>query len=165
MKQSSLDRAVAAWAKEWSQENLSEEVRKLINLTNYDLYFGPIGDGAWGDPALDDNGNENEWAGYPGFVTATNRIQKELRELPSNLYLDVDTGLWQEKEPEPEKCQTCDGEGTVGDDDPTHQQVRKEKCPDCDGRGGFEPYDDWYLLDRHDLIQALVGKELASYVS
>jgi hypothetical protein len=154
------DRILEAWSKKWKEENLTDEVRKLINQANFDLYYGPINDGAIGDPAEDDE----ELKKYPGFSKAVAIIIKALDDLPSDLYLETETGFVSESEPQPEKCQTCDGEGTVGDDDPTHRQVREDRCTDCDGRGCFDTTGDWWHVERRDILIAILGKELSSYV-
>ena len=156
------ERTLADWSKHWEKENLNEEIRKLINLADFDLHYGPVG--SCDDPVEDEFGNQNEWSKYPGFSSACYKIKEALQELPSQLYIDADVEQWQDSEPEPGACQTCDGEGTVGDDDPTHEQVRKDKCPDCKGTGAWELFSDWWKVERADLVKKIVGKELSEYV-
>lgn len=160
MTHQSYEKMLAEWAKQWKEEHLTPEVRKLISQANFDLWHGPVKNGAYGDPAEGDE----EWDSYPGFVKACDAIKDSLKELPSDIYLDVDSGFVSESEPEPEKCQTCDGEGSVGDDDPTHEQVRKDKCTDCNGIGSFEPAGDWWHAETSQIRIAIVGKELSEYV-
>jgi hypothetical protein len=160
MRQQSYQKLLMEWAKKWKAEHLTPEVRKLISQANFDLYNGPVKDGAFGDPAEGDE----EWSSYPGFSKACKLIAEALNDLPSDLYLDTDSDFVSEIEPQPEKCQTCDGEGTVGDDDPTHEQVRKDKCSDCDGRGSFDPAGEWYHAEPFEIRNAIVGKELSEYV-
>jgi len=153
-REKECDRILDKWAKQWKEENLSPEIRTLISQTNHDLYFGPINDGACGDPA---NDNE-ELKSYPGFTTAVKQITQALRDLPSNLYLDTETEEVLESEPEGEKCEDCDGEGSLEEGD------NKITCHACRGRGGFDACGDWWHIEREDIRIAIVGKELASYV-
>jgi hypothetical protein len=138
-----LDRTLAAWAKEYRAEHVPADVQKLINLATYDLWHGPVGDGAVGDPALDEYGQENEWAGYPGFVSATEKIGEVFDDVPSTLYVDTGAECWSEREPGPDECGECCGRGEI--------------CT--------EPYlDDTYEVGRAQLVRAIVGKELAEYL-
>lgn len=68
------NRVLKAWAKEYSAEYIDARVNKLINLATMDLYHGPYA--ANDEPATDEYGNENEWAGYPGFVSACEEIRE-----------------------------------------------------------------------------------------
>jgi hypothetical protein len=95
---SQCDNLLGKWVKAWREENLSEEISKLISQATFDLYHGPINDGAVGDPAADDE----ELAKYPGFVTACRSIAKAIDGLPSTLYLCTDTDEVVETEPEEE---------------------------------------------------------------
>ncbi len=106
-----FDKGLGEWLSSWKKENLSEEVCKLINQANFDLYHGPVSD--------DDE--------YPGFVTACKTIIKAIDDLPSTVYLNMDTGEVIEDTPE----------------------------------GGFE---DWWRIERPQILRELVGKELAPYV-
>jgi hypothetical protein len=144
---SALDKVLADWAREWSAENIDAATQKLINLATYDLYFGPVGDGAAGDPADGDS----DWDGWPGFSKACDAIEKVLRDLPRELYVDVDCGYWQEEEPRSEKCDACQENG--------------ETCEVCGGSGWIDPiWENWMKLDRTELKKLIVGKELAEYV-
>ena len=145
-----LDSTLEAWAKEQRQA-LDATIRQRIQQANYDLYFGPVGDGAVGDPASD----SDDWAGYPGFTKATAEIAYALDSVPSRLFFDVDAGYWTDHEPESEKCDACDGTGLDGED----------QCEVCQGSGYCEPiWECWYEVDRKDLLRAIVGRELVSYL-
>jgi hypothetical protein len=154
------DKTLQEWATKWKSEHLTPEVVKLLSQANYDLWYGPINDGSFGDLAEGDE----ELQKYPGFTTATRIIAQALTSIPSDLYVDADSGEVLDHAPEEEKCQSCDGEGTVGDDDPTHLQVRKETCTDCNGRGAFEAPGDWWHVERPDILKVIVGKELSEYI-
>ncbi len=138
------DRTLAAWGKTF---DLSPEIRTLIRQANDDLYDGP-----WGD------------VGYPGFSTACRIIREALEDVPSSIYIDANSEMWQEEEPEPVKCEACDGQGTItighGDD------AFDTMCDECKGAGCFGAYEfsEWWKVERAELIEALVGKELAPYV-
>jgi hypothetical protein len=154
-----LQRTLEAWAKEYRAEHIPADVNRLINLATYDLYYGPVGDGAVGDPATDEHGQENEWAGYPGFVSATDKIKSALDDVPSRLFVDTGAECWSEREPGPDECSECNGTGT------TDHVTDDDTCSFCDGSGKVEPFlEETYQVERHDLIGALVGKELAAYV-
>jgi hypothetical protein len=76
---------------------------------------------------------------YPGFEKATKKISAALDDVvPSTLYIDTQAGGWSDSEPDWEEE---DEEGVRS----YHQE-------------------DWYKVDRKDLIAALVGDELAQYV-
>lgn len=107
------DKELGAWAQAWRAENLTEEMRTLINQANFDLWYGPCAED-----------------GYPGFETACKWIRDALANVPSQLYLDPDCDDWTETEP-------------------------------------FELgmiNEEWVLLNRPALINALVGRELGEYV-
>ena len=105
-------KGVGEWLASWKKENISEDVLKLINKANHDLYHGPV---------IDDDK-------YPGFVTACKTITKAIDVLPSIIYLCPDTGEVLEDEPD-----------------------------DAD-------LNDWFVIERPQLLRELVGKELAPYV-
>lgn len=134
-------------------------IRRLINQAYFDLMFGPVGDGAYGDPAEGDE--SDDWKGYPGFTTACQQIKEALADLPRELYLDTETETWSDNEPQPEKCQTCDGEGSISD----NEAETTTKCAECNGLGCFEPAGTWYKVEYPELLQAIVGTELASYIN
>lgn len=117
-----------SWARAWKAENLSAEVQQLITQATNDLYFGPP------DTFLDDE----IWEDYPGFISATATIKRALTELPSDLYLDIDSEQVLDHKPEPEKCEAYDG--------------------------ALESGEEWYHVERHDIRVAVVGKELSEYV-
>ena len=145
-----VERTLEAWAKEQRQA-LDATIRQRIQQANYDLYFGPVGDGAVGDPA----DGSDDWAGYPGFTKATAEIADALDAVPSRLFLDVDAEYWTDHEPEGEKCEECHGEGAT----------EGEKCDLCNGVGVIEPaWECWYEVDRKELLRAIVGKELVAYL-
>lgn len=149
------DKILKEWATKWKLENLSDKVRTLINQTNFDLYYGPINDGAVGDPAEEDESLKK----YPGFSEACDIITKALKDLPSELYLDVDTGEVLEREPEGEECEDCGGDGKI-----TNDEGETITCDGCNGQGGFEACDDWSHVERREIRNAVVGKELSGYV-
>lgn len=120
-----IDKILGEWLRTWKKENLSEDVCKLISQANFDLYYGPINDGAVGDPAADDE----ELAKYPGFVSACKTIRKAIDDLPSTLYINSDTEEVIEREPACEEF-------------------------DC----------DWWMIEKAQILKALVGKELVTYV-
>jgi len=156
MSQAAYTKALTEWAKKWKEENLSEDVRKLISQANYDLWYGPINDGAVGDPAEGDE----ELSKYPGFTSACEKIREECDELPSDLYLDTDTGEVRQSEPEPERCETCAGTGEVE----AEEGDGVEKCADCNGLCGFEPAGDWWHVERREIRHIILGKELAEHI-
>jgi hypothetical protein len=161
--ESAYDRTLKAWAKQWSDENVTPDVQKLINLATFDLYYGPAGLEA-DEPARDEYGNENEWAGYPGFTSACERIAEVVDDVPSTLWLDVDAEGWTDVEPEWEHpCERCEGSGSIPNSDPgTWPSL---ECLDCNGTGYMgEPTDYYYQVEREDLIAAVVGRELAKYL-
>lgn len=98
-------KALTRWAKQWKEENLTEEVRSRISQATTDLYYGTV---------IDDD--------YPGFITATKEITQALQALPFDVYIDLDTDEVSEKEPQqqeecgcedPSECDTCEGTGTI----------------------------------------------------
>jgi hypothetical protein len=146
MPQSSYNKLLQEWIKKWKDENLSLETQKLISQANFDLYYGP-----------DTCGDEEE--SYPGFTTACKMITEALymAELPSEIYIDTDSGEVLETEPSVEKCESCDGNGrTIEDED--------EICLDCHGLGSLEPSGDWWYVDQNEMRSALLGKELSPYI-
>ncbi len=137
------DRTIERWAKEF-RVKLLPEIKHLIAQTKFDLIWGPC--------------QEED---YPGFTTACKMISDALEaaDLPSELYLDADTETWQEKEPEGEQCEECEGYGKV------ECEIGFASCDVCAGRGGFDPAGDWWHADsKRDLLNVLVGKELAEYL-
>ena len=81
-----LDRLLEAWAEEWKSANLDEATRTLIAQANHDLYCGPL-------PM------ENE-TDYPGFTSACKRIRKALDDAPSTLWIDVESEIACDTEPD-----------------------------------------------------------------
>src|SRR5271163_270507 len=156
MSRSKYDKMLQEWASKWKQENLSEQVRKLISQANFDLYYGPVQDGAVGDPAEGDE----EWNSYPGFTTATKTISQELQALPSDLYIDDMCGDVSEHEPQAEKCESCNGEGVCDNEE---DNLTPGTCNNCHGHGYFDPEEYWHI-ERADIRQAIVGKELSEYL-
>lgn len=115
---------VAAWARTWKEENLSDEIKALIRDALSDLYTG-------------DNGYSDHWR---GFTSACDSITAALEAAPHRLWLDSDSGECFESEP------NCDC-------DPDEIEIS-----DC-------PHDEtYYLIERRDIIRALVGPELAEYI-
>lgn len=160
MSHQGYEKLLADWSKKWKEENLTPEVRKLISQANFDLWHGPVKNGAYGDPAEGDE----EWDSYPGFTKACSAITEALRALPSQLYLDTETDEVLTQEPESERCEDCQGEGSVTETHPAVQTTRAVKCSNCNGQGGFEPSGDWWHAESREIRHAIVGKELSEYV-
>jgi hypothetical protein len=143
-----LDRTLAAWAKEY-RETLDPSIVKLIEGAKQDLHFGP----AYG-----------EESDFPGFETATCKIREALEDMPSVLYVDTGAECWSESESGPDECGNCYAQGTVADED-SEDESAKVECPCCNGTGKTEPFlEETYQVERHDLIGALVGRDLAGYL-
>jgi hypothetical protein len=155
------ERSLEQWAKVWKDEHLTEEVRRLITLAKYDLNFGPVGDGAFGDPAADP---DSDWAGYLGFSRSCELIAQALEDLPSQLYVNNEYEDWSETEPDfTEECCECDGTGEYASDD--EDVETSVECDNCNGEGEVDlPQDEWYLIERQDLRKAIVGKSLEEYL-
>lgn len=149
MPTKAYEEAFKKWGSAWKKENLSEDVVKLIKQANFDLFYGPINDGAVGDPAEGDE----DLAKYPGFTSACRQIRDAIDSLPSSLYVDEETDQVSESEPEVEKCTECDGQGGNG-----------TVCEGCNGAGGFEPAGTWVHLERREIRSLIVGSELVSYL-
>ena len=151
--ESALTKALKLWAADWKNDYLNEHVRTLIAQSTYELWYGPtIGD--WEET-------------YPGFQSACIAILQALENLPSDLYINVEDGCWQEMAPDLIKCDTCDGEGEIilyhTDDLNKEDEIDRTQCPACKGRGCFDA-EGWYKIDRQQLKEVVVGKELAQYV-
>src|ERR1700733_11093979 len=107
------DRVLKEWRKEWCDTNIDAETNKLINLASYDLIYSAPCDGSVSDPPTDEYGNENEWSGYD-FTRACEKIGKALENLPSALYIDVETEYWSETAPsETEDWPACGDKGYI----------------------------------------------------
>jgi hypothetical protein len=135
------------WAKKWSEENLSTDILTLINQASFDLHNGP-----GGDPAT----NDEELVKYPGFITATRTIRQALQDLPSDLYIDTESDTVLDSPPQDEKCEGCNGQG--------RKTEENFSCTDCGGRGCFDSPGDWWHVERHDILKAIVGGELLEYI-
>jgi len=80
MKQ--LDKVIGQWRQQWMSDNLSSDIRVLINQAGIDLYCGA--------DSLDN---------YPGFTSACKLIREALdATLPSELWFDINGG-WTENDP------------------------------------------------------------------
>jgi hypothetical protein len=138
MEKPMFEKTLQQWAKQWKTENLTEEDRRIINQANMDLYMGC---------------HEED---YPGWEDALALIKTALKEVPSILYVDTYAEDWTENDPsmEPwEKCSECD-------DTPN-----EEGCAVCFGEGVVETcLEGWYSIERKQLVQAIVGRELVSYL-
>lgn len=132
-------KALTRWAKQWKEENLTEEVRSRISQATTDLYDGTV---------IDDD--------YPGFITATKEITQALQALPFDVYIDLDTDDVSETEPQAEECEACDGFGNMIEDEDT-------VCDICNGQK-YHSGGEWYHVERAEIKAAIVGKELAVYV-
>lgn len=162
MTMKAYERTLEAWAAEFKAA-LAPETVKLIAQANYDLYNGPVCDGAIGDPAEDD---EEEWQHYPGFIAATRKIRDALDDVPSRLSLDTDAECRSTFEPGPEECPECNGDGEIRSLFQSEDAPETETCSHCDGHGVVEPFTEGiYETERRDLVRALVGRELVEYVS
>lgn len=76
---------------EFCQDRIKPGIKKLINLTNSDLYFGPLI--IWEE--------EDGTPHYLKFVTACKIIKDYLEMvLPKHLYIEDWCGIPEEKEPE-----------------------------------------------------------------
>lgn len=63
--QTALERTKQAWRKQWEEENLDVDVRRLINQATFDLWYGPgVGD------------DDDDAPKYPGFETACDKIKQ-----------------------------------------------------------------------------------------
>lgn len=133
--QDSLDKMMKVWARDFAAEHFSPNTQRLISLCWSDLHWGPLED-------------DGEWSGFSDSCVL---IQRDLESLPSTLYVDYETGCWQETEPMGEECDVCEGESA--------------DCDVCNGSGWREPcWGDYYRFDRPELKRYLVGRELSEYV-
>lgn len=89
------DRTLKAWADE-KRVSLGERVRFLIRAANWDLRFGPYHED---DPDLDAALEGEARLEWPGFTKATAEIRDALDDV-RELWIDEDTDLWTETEPE-----------------------------------------------------------------
>jgi len=142
------DRTLAAWAKTWKEESLTDTHVMLIHSANADLY------GA-GDVSED----------YPGFTSACALLGTALRDLPRDVWLDVESETWTEMEPEEtEDCDACDGKG-VADVHCLDANGFGVECEPCGGSGRvFTHLEGWYHVESAALRVAILGRELAAYV-
>lgn len=106
---------------------ITDEVNRLINCANFDLYYGPY------ETGFEPDGDG--WK-YPGFTESVRKISAALGDV-RELWFDSDWNGVLEREPEGEEI---DGEY-------------------------IEPFwESIYHLERKDVLRALVGKELVSYL-
>jgi hypothetical protein len=160
MSQKERNKPIQEWLTNWKKEHLSPEIIKLITQSDADLWHGPFRTGSFGDPTVGDE----EWDSYPGFFKATALIADALENQPSDLYLDIDTGFISETEPQPEKCQECDGQGSVTVLATDEYDEHTRKCANCNGLGCFQSFGEWEYFDRKEIRKALVGSELSLYI-
>lgn len=78
------NRVPESWAKEY-KACLSDEIRQLISMANFDLYCGP-------------GCNDSEY--WHGFSDACLKIRNALDDIPDQLWVDVDCENYSETEPE-----------------------------------------------------------------
>jgi hypothetical protein len=117
---------------------MNKDTLRLRNVANYDLYFGLVGD-CVDEPAGIDDG----WI-YPGFSSACDTLRAYADELPSELWVDVDCDCVMENEPEEEDSGETDENG-----EPIY----------------YEPvWESIYHYDRRDILRAIFGRELPSYL-
>jgi hypothetical protein len=113
-----LDKLTGQWRQEFMSDCLSSVIRILINQAGIDLHYG-----------------SSSLENYPGFTSACKLIRAALDEqLPSQLWFDVESGSWQEKEP----------------------------AIDCAAAGDW--YEGYYVVERYELQKIIVGKELIRYL-
>jgi hypothetical protein len=145
------ERTLKSWAKDFMEKHptvqhngIDLSLQRLINQSTFDLFYGPVKDGSFGDPAEGDS----DWDNYPGFQTACKLISDATKDVPSTLYIDTDAETWQEEEPEyTEKCPMCLG---------------LDECSSCNNAGVIDlPWDAWWQVHKPDLMAVLLGKELA----
>jgi len=127
-----VDRAIAEYAAEL-ESALPEDVKRLIELANSDLYSGPV--------YLDQDGEEcsmwDDGATPFSFRKACDRIREALSDV-SDVYLEDWSGCVLTSEP--------------------------EGYEDEETGAWIEP-DPYTLIEASALVRAIVGRELASYVS
>jgi hypothetical protein len=133
-----FEQTLYKWAKQWRTENLTKEIRHIICQASMDLYFSC---------------DEED---FPGWENSLVLIKAALEEVPSTLYIDAEAGGWSNWDPSLapwEKCWECD-------DTPN-----EEECAVCFGEGVVGPcLEGWYQIERPQLVQAIVGCELAHYL-
>lgn len=78
-----------------------------------------------------------------------------LNEVPSRIFIEEWSESWSTCEPRPYECEQCEGSGADADGD---------ECDTCNGQGSSEA-DPYVEIDRSALLRAIVGNELAGYVS
>ncbi len=131
-----IEPGLAEWLADFRAHKLDEETRDLIAMANWDLNFGPC---HAIDYSEEDPTRKTVW---PGFEAATDKIRENLRELiPGQLWV-ADYGDFSESEPD----WSMKDEAST-DDEPVYELNQ----------------EDWGTYDRRDLVQLVVGKELASY--
>lgn len=157
--ESQYKRVLNSWVKSFRANHFDATTNKAINLATFDLWYSAPSDGSVNDPPSDEYGNENEWSGYD-FVKACKLISTACEEVPSVLYINTEFEDFSESEPDQfEECPECKGTGSFGsyyDDD-------DEECFTCKGEGKVEAYlEGWWKVERKQLIEAILGKELAN---
>ena len=114
--------------------SLTPEIVNLINQAKVDLYYGPS--------YLDKDGEDcscfDEGATQFDFRAACDKISEALGNV-SDLWIDTQSSDWQTKEPE-----WC--------------------WKDPDGELCMEYPEDWYHMERDEVLAYIVGKELVRYV-
>lgn len=130
---------------------MPEEILRLTNQANFDLYNGPITD----DP---------EW---PGFVSATDMVSEWVSANLCEVWVDTSCDAVYTREPEGdwEPCYECGGTGTVDHDD--DEDGDGDECPICRGSGErwVEPnWEDYYHFKLRDVKCIVFGSELAAHI-
>lgn len=141
-------RPLKAWADEYRATMLNQRVRDLIRMANWDLHFGPSH--RFGD-AIDAPDPETE---FPGFEKACLEIIDALSDVPRRLWVDTNSEECFDSQPASlEPCYQCDERGA------------SEDCELCHGYGEIDAsLEDVVEIDRREILQAIVGADLAEYV-
>ena len=146
MTKSRLYFLINEWAKNWKETNLNIEVLKLINQASTDL-----------DLALDhlqkiNDGTKRFFLNYPGFTYTCSKIRSSLEMLPSQMYFDLDAGLWDEKQFSYEVCSVCG------------EEMESDYLCSQHGECEVVKIGKWTPVEKCELIRAIVGHELYKYV-
>ena len=151
---SAWERVLKLWAKSY-REGLDERVQDLIGMAHADLWYGPYTADVY---AEEDPDRKTVW---PGFSTACDEIARALSDMPSTLWVDVGCEECFESEPcSSEECPSCEGQGIYWDSGESFT------CDVCQGAKVVEAFlEDWVEIYRRSILRAVVGKNLAEYVS
>lgn len=115
--------------------DIPDAVQLDINRARTDLYFGPL----YLTPDGDEASCFDEGAAPFNFSAACRRIGDALDSVAEDVWLDTFAGCWQTSEPEPYR------------DEDTGEVI------DVD-------WSDWRHVEAREIVAAIVGRELASYI-